>query len=77
MVGGERLASVFDEVSVVHARRARWLAAAALHARFHEFDERIVYGSVFVEDRAHRRNASTWRQALFAGGSVGGAMWQA
>jgi hypothetical protein len=77
MVGGKRLTSVFDEVSVLHARGARWLAAAALNTRFHKSNERIVYWSFFVKDGAHRRDASTWRQTLFASSAIRGAMRQA
>jgi hypothetical protein len=74
---GEAVLRRFDQPSVRHARGARGLAAAALHARVHELDELRIDRCALPGHGAHRGDAPTRRQAFLARHPIRRAVRQA
>ena len=62
----QRGARAFHQVAELHRRRARGLAAAALHALVHRAQERGVDRRAAELDRAHRGDAAARRRDLAA-----------
>ena len=75
--GGERVARPLHQPPEGHARRARRLAPAALHAGVHEADERVVGLGALPVDLAHRRDPAARRRRLLSRHPVGRAVREA
>ena len=73
----QRLACSLHEVTERHSRRARDLAAAALHAGLHRAPERVVERRAVELDRAHGGDPPARRRRLETGDAVGRTVRQA
>ena len=65
----------FEQLRVVHARRARGLAGKAAEAVTHLVGKRARHRELLIGHRAHQRNAAAWTVPLvlrFVVGRAGG-----